>query len=376
MGDAPMTDSRRSALLMPPGVLQPFPLRFRRDDLHVMAFFEGHPQYGAVEAMIRSRADSGYSIRAILTRHDQSQIDHINDDALLAAFRGTERERYHREIALEAESSATGRRARLEFLSSAGERVVLDLVTVGQPDVKQGGLSDPGRHSPNSSLPLMWRGASTLAGARTKVTIDEVEYPVPVKLRAGTFIAHEGYYTEPHSMGVIRAGTVSTRLLKKPDRLEVGAEWLLQSDDREMAYRVTAVGADGMLRIARLDGSGEIITAHAVEDRLAVTRISLPADAGRVDGLVLAFDRDAGFSLSIEGEPDVVTGRVHVEEGTDESVIKLSPSHPGWAADRIVRVACSRAGDRMTFVTTIGRCVSKHRAMPATRSIRSTAMRW
>jgi hypothetical protein len=376
MGDAPMTDSRRSALLMPPGVLQPFPLRFRRDDLHVMAFFEGHPQYGAVEAMIRSRADSGYSIRAILTRHDQSQIDHINDDALLAAFRGTERERCHREIALEAESSATGRRARLEFLSSAGERVVLDLVTVGQPDVKQGGLSDPGRHSPNSSLPLMWRGASTLAGARTKVTIDEVEYPVPVKLRAGTFIAHEGYYTEPHSMGVIRAGTVSTRLLKKPDRLEVGAEWLLQSDDREMAYRVTAVGADGMLRIARLDGSGEIITAHAVEDRLAVTRISLPADAGRVDGLVLAFDRDAGFSLSIEGEPDVVTGRVHVEEGTDESVIKLSPSHPGWAADRIVRVACSRAGDRMTFVTTIGRCVSKHPAMPATRSIRSTAMRW
>jgi hypothetical protein len=376
MGDAPMTDSRRSALLMPPGVLQPFPLRFRRDDLHVMAFFEGHPQYGAVEAMIRSRADSGYSIRAILTRHDQSQIDHINDDALLAAFRGTERERYHREIALEAESSATGRRARLEFLSSAGERVVLDLVTVGQPDVKQGGLSDPGRHSPNSSLPLMWRGASTLAGARTKVTIDEVEYPVPVKLRAGTFIAHEGYYTEPHSMGVIRAGTVSTRLLKKPDRLEVGAEWLLQSDDREMAYRVTAVGADGMLRIARLDGSGEIITAHAVEDRLAVTRISLPADAGRVDGLVLAFDRDAGFSLSIEGEPDVVTGRVHVEEGTDESVIKLSPSHPGWAADRIVRVACSRAGDRMTFVTTIGRWVSKHPAMPATRSIRSTAMRW
>ena len=25
------------ALLMPPSVLQPFPLRFRRDDLHVMA---------------------------------------------------------------------------------------------------------------------------------------------------------------------------------------------------------------------------------------------------------------------------------------------------------------------------------------------------
>jgi hypothetical protein len=350
-----MTNSPHSALLMPPGVLQPFPLRFRRDDLHVMAFFEGHPQYEAVEAMIRSRADGGYSIRAILTRHDQSQIDHINDDALLAAFRGTDRERCYREIALEAESSANGRRARLEFRSSADERVVLDLVTVGQPDVKRGGLSDPGMHSLSSSLPLMWRGASTLAGPQTKVTIDEVEYPVPVKLRAGPFIAHEGYYTEPHSMGVIRAGTVSTRLLKKPDRLEVGAEWLFQLDDRDIAYQVTACGADGMLQIAQLDDSGEIITAHAVEDRLAVAQIHLPADAGPPAGLVLAFDRDAGFSLSIEGEPDVVTGRVQIENGPEEPVISLSPLHPGWAAGRIVRVACSRAGDRTTFVTTIGR---------------------
>jgi hypothetical protein len=342
------------ALLMPPGVLQPFPLRFRRDHLHMMAFFEGHPEYEAVEAMVRVHVDGNHSIRAIITRHDQSQIDHINDDALLADLRGADRERCRREIALETESSATGRRARLEFLSSAGERVVLDLVTVGQPDVKQGGLSDPGRHSSNSSLPLMWRGASTLASPRAKVTIDDAEYPVPVKLRAGTFIAHQGYYTEPHSMGVIRAGTVSTKLLKQPDRLEVGAQWLLQGDDGEMAYRVATLGADGALQIAKLDGSGEIITAHAVEDRLAVTQIHLPAEAGPPDGLVLAFDHDAVFSFSIAGEPDVVTGRVHVENGTDDPVITLSPLLPGWAADRIVRVTCSRAGDRMTFVTTIG----------------------
>jgi hypothetical protein len=346
--------SIESSWRMPPDVLQPFQLRFRQDDLHVMAFFEGHPEYEAVEAMIRVQADHGYSIRAIITRHDQSQIDHINDDVLLVDFRGTDRVRCRRKVDLELESSAERRRARLEFLSLAGECVVLDVVTVGQPDVKRGGLSDPGRHSATSSLPLMWRGATTLAGPRTKITIDDVEYPVPVKVRAGAFVAHEGYYTERHSMGVIRAGTATARLLKKPDRIEIGAEWVLQHDEHETAYRVTALGADRALHIAKLDGSGEIITAHAIEDRLAVTRISLPAKAGPTDGLVLAFDRNAGFSLSMEGQQEIVSGRVHLAEGADGSVISLRPLQPGWAVDRIVRAACLRDGDQMKFVTTIG----------------------
>jgi hypothetical protein len=342
------------ALVLPPDVLQPFPLRFRRDDLHVMAFFEGHPEYEAVEAMIQVRADRGKSIRAIITRHDQSQIDHVNDDALLSALRGTERARCRREIDLELEASTEGRRARLQFLSSAGERVVLDVITVGEPDVKRGGLSDPGGHSASSSLPLMWRGATTLAGPRTKVTIDDVEYAVPVKLRAGAFVAHEGYYTERHSMGVIRTGTVSARLLKKPHRLEVGAEWRFQHDDYETIYRVTALGAGGVLHITRLEGAGEMIIAHAIEDRLALTRISLPAEAGPTEGLVLAFDRDAGFGLSMEGQQDIVSGRVDLAEGPEGSVISLRPLQPGWTVNRMVRVACSSDGDQLRIVTTIG----------------------
>ena len=341
------------SLLMPPGIIQPFALRFRRDDLHVMAFFEGHPEYEAVEAMVELRADGANAIRAIVTRHDQSQIDYVNDDALLANFRGTDRACCRRKIELKIEQTDAGRRVRLEFLSQAGERIVLDVVTTGQPDARRGGLSDPGGHSASSSLPLMWRGASTLAGPRTKVTIDDVGYPVPVKIRTGAFIAHEGYYTERFSMGVIRAGTVTTRLLKEPDRLEVGAEWILRHDEYETAYQVTALAADGTLHIANLDGS-ESLNAHAIDGRLAVTRISLPAEAGQTEGLVLAFDRDAGFGLSIEGQPDVVSGRVHMAERRDGSVISLSPLQPGWAVDRIVRVTCSTDGDQMRIVTTIG----------------------
>jgi hypothetical protein len=341
------------ALLMPQGILQPFPLRFRRDDLHVMAFFNGHPEYEAVEAMIQLHPESGNSVRAIITRHDQTQIDLVNDDALLAAYRGSDRECYRCQIASHVESLADRRRARLEFLSQSGERIVLDVVSAGQPDDKRGGLTDPGGHSAGSALPLMWRGASTLVGPATKVTIDNVEYPVPEKIRAGPFVAHEGYYTERHSMGAIRSGTVTARLLKKPDRLHVGAEWVLQHDEYETVYRVTALGADGALSIAKLDGTGEMITAHAIEDGLAVTRISLPAEVGPTDGLVLAFDRDT-FSLSIEGQQAIVSGRVDLAEGPDGLVISLRPLQPSWAMVRIVRIACLGDGDQMRLVTTIG----------------------
>jgi len=339
---------------MPPGVLQPFALRFRRDDLHVMAFFEGHPSYEAVEAMIRYEAGGRYCIRAILTRHDQSQIDHINDDGLFAAFQGTARERYRREVDLHLEPSGAGRRARLEFVSMQGEHIVLDLVTVGQPDVKRAGLTDPGGHSAHSSLPLMWRGASTLADPRTCVTIDGVAYRVPVKLRTATFVAHEGYYTEGHSMGVIRAGTVDLQLLRAPDRINVGAEWTYREGERETVYRVTALGADGLLRIAKLDDSGEIVAGHLIGDRFEVTRIVLRDDADATDRFALAFDRNAGFSVSIEGQQDILRGHVHTVAEADGLSVSLSPVQPLWATHRTVRVRCSGVGDRLRFVTTIG----------------------
>jgi len=87
-------------IVLPPGLLQPFLLRFRREDLHIMAFFSGHPDYEAVEAMIRYRGDGTPSIRAILTRHDQSQIDHVNDDDLSAEGHGVARQTCRRDIAL------------------------------------------------------------------------------------------------------------------------------------------------------------------------------------------------------------------------------------------------------------------------------------
>lgn len=341
-----------AGIVLPPGLLQPFLLRFRREDLHIMAFFSGHPDYEAVEAMIRYRGDGTPSIRAILTRHDQRQIDHVNNDDLSAEGHGVTRQTCRRDIALAVDALPGRRHARLEFDSHAGEPVVLDITTAGEPDPRRGGISDPGSHSPNTSLPLMRRRASVLAGPQTAVFVGGKRFEVPVKISSRPFVAHEGYFTEGHIFGAIRAGTISYRQKTSPARMAVGEQWTLESDGRVIVYRIESRGPDGKLRIARADAPGESIEAFAIGDGLRVTRIGYLADGRREGGLDLAFEEAGRFGLAMEGET-IVSGSAAAKRQARATVIALSPTQPAWAAAREVRVTCSRDGDLVTAATTI-----------------------
>jgi hypothetical protein len=347
-------DASGPGIVLPPGLLQPFLLRFRREDLHIMAFFSGHPDYEAVEAMIYYRDDGTPSIRAILTRHDQLQIDHVNDDGLSAEGLGVSRETCRRDIALAVEALPGRRHARLEFISHAGEPVMLDITTTGEPDQKRGGVSDPGSHSPNTSLPMMRRRASTLAGPQTGVFIGGKRFEVPVKIRSGPFVAHEGYFTEGHTFGAIRAGTVAYRLKTQPARMAVGEQWVFDSDGRTIVYRIEDHGPGGKLRIASEDSRSELIEAFAAGDGLRITRIGYLADRISREGLELVFDEAGCFSLAMDGET-IVSGSAEIARDATTTMVSLSPAQPDWAVARLVRVACSRDGDLLTATTTIGR---------------------
>jgi len=75
---------------VPPDVrsfIQPFILTFDRNEDQVIVFLANHPVFEAVEVMVTRRAGQQPLLRAIITRHDKSQIDHIND-VQLARDRG------------------------------------------------------------------------------------------------------------------------------------------------------------------------------------------------------------------------------------------------------------------------------------------------
>jgi hypothetical protein len=270
----------------------------------------------------------------------------------MAEARGVARHTVRRAIGLILSEPPGCRQALLEFFSHAGENVVLDITTLGEPGPRRAGVSSPGNHSPNSSLPLMLRRASALAAPQTRVLIDGRRFDVPVKLRIGASIAHEGYYTEGHIFGVVRAGVVKWRLRARPDRFAVGAEWVYEEECTVVSYRIQAREGDGRLSIVRGDGA-EVISASVADDGLHIHEIVKHADGSAGEGLRLSIDDARCFRLALDGE-DIVAGAVESHGSAEARVVTLVPSSPDWAQPRRISVRCTREGDVLTARTTIG----------------------
>jgi hypothetical protein len=336
----------RSGLLLPPGVVQPFFLRFDPDDWHVMALLDGHPTYEAVEAMVRARPEGGWTIRAIITRHDGRQTDHVNDPALLAAMRGARREVVKREIAFAIDAAGPRPAARVTFVSAAGEPIELNVFGLGPPDPRGAGLSDPGTHSADASLPLMWRRASALAAEGTNTLVAGRRYEAPARMLRPGLTAREGYLTAGHSMGVIRAGEVETQLLRAPrGEIAPGDAWAFEAEGESVVWRVTERTTTRDLLVERQGAAREVLSARQQGDRLELFAVAVPDR----DGMVLMLE-NGRFELGVAGQSALIRGQVE----TDGSVVTLRPESPEWAVSRPVRVAMARRDETITITTTIG----------------------
>src|SRR5689334_5041345 len=156
-----------------PSFVPPVGVEFRREDSHVIAFLVGHPEYEAVEAFVSRPSGAPALLRAILTRHDKTQVDHVSDPAIARRASAPSRSIVATYVHYD-ETSHDGRpRARLAFTSFRGERVVLEVAAATPPTPAFGGLTDPEGHAPDV-LPIMWRDASAIAGPGTRCLIDDV----------------------------------------------------------------------------------------------------------------------------------------------------------------------------------------------------------
>ena len=296
---------RPSALRLPAGVVQPFNLAFAPDDLHVMAFFTSHPEYEAVEAMIRYRESRPPLVRAILTRHDQSQVDHLNDDRLRNA-RVDQRERVFGDIECLVENAASFRRVIVRFRSFRGEAVALDVTSLGLPDPTRGGLTDPGSHSSQTSLPMMVRTASTLAAPTSRVLIDGTSLPIPARIAVGgQTIAMEGYFSERHYMAAFRSGLHVLELIDEPHRFKVGEGWVYRSDGGLSTYRIVRTSTCGDIEVTRSDSRVEMIRARIVDREIEPIVITVRHADNTQHHVSLTFSDDA-FAIAMGGGGDLV----------------------------------------------------------------------
>jgi len=337
-------------ILLPPSLVHPFDLRYVADDVHVIAFFGGHPQYECVEAMLSARADGTFAARAILTRHDQTQIDHVNDDALLAmAASQTDRPLVRRDIDVTLDLAARLPLAEVRFDSRAGEPVVLRIVCASPPDAARGGLTDPGTHALGNSLPIMLRVASAMAAPSSAVSIGGVACAIPEKVRAGPhFVAHDGYFTRRFHMAALRNGTRTMGIVRQPSAFAVGERWEYASPQGDRAYEIVSCDAERRLVIASTTGPQETVRVQCHADGLHLHEVVLHSPRERTEGVAIGFAPDGAFAIRVDALASAVSGQAR-QARADE--LTLRPEQPAWAARRPLHVGWRQVGAQLTIDT-------------------------
>jgi len=350
--------------------IQPFNLYFHYYELHVMLYFVEHPEYEAVEGMINLQNDGKPLVIATITRHDQTQIDHVNDQKIMEEMKkvsSNSREICYTPIEFCQDEEKGKPHVILKFTSFKGENIVFDLYAAGKPSPKHGGLIDPERHAEESALPIMWRKESTLASSKSKITFDKKNYEIPVKISIPIFFKGlKGYYTEGFSIGIVTTGETILELVQSPKRIEAGGKWIYKKGKDELVYEIMERNGDQVI-IQKSSRVSEIINAQIVNGHLEIEDIKLMSNSGRKEEFTIKFnpflpdmtalsdgqELVSNFSISINEHRSLVTGKIALKKQTDKIVLSLNPEQPNWAIKRSIQTTITKEEDKYHLKSTI-----------------------
>lgn len=187
-----------------------FPISYINYNYHIMLYFEGHPEYEAIESMMYKNIDNQLIIRTILTYHNQTQIDFINDEETFMKMKQSSglRNICYTNTAYEIKEDINKPNFKIAFINPlTNEKITYKVSCAGKLSNKYGKLTDPGNHSLSTSFPIMYRDRSTLANKKSYISINDIIYKVPIEVNKSPFFKGlKGYVSDGFQMVAIRAG--------------------------------------------------------------------------------------------------------------------------------------------------------------------------
>lgn len=348
-------------------IVQPFPIHFNCNDYHIILFLKDHPEYEAVEAMIKESGDGPF-IRAIITCHDQSQIDHINNYETVKMLKNKRRNRKVCYTPIHYVRTEENEKMHLlmRFTSYKREDIALDFYAAAKASHKHCDLIDPLGHSIHVSLPIMRPEKTTLAASKSKAVINGITYKAPVKVWIPfLFKGMKGFYSELFHIGVLRAGNEHIKVTNVPTSLSVGEKWVYTFGKQPFAYEITNVQHNNIT----LQSQNETVEAEIADGDFKIKKISVfsTSKEKRYYEFFITFNPGvlispitakpengvSDFSISIDRHLSLITGKVHIERKINSVQLLLIPSHPEWAAQRPVLTKIRKQGDVFILDTKI-----------------------
>jgi hypothetical protein len=321
--------------------VNPFNIFFEKYDIHVMLYFLDHPKYESIEAMIH---ESEYTqIRLILTMHDQSQIDYLNNqDAVNKILSdGIRRETHFADI--EYIRGIIGRKPEVSigFMTIDEEKFEFYVSCASPPSKSHAGLTNPEGHSADTTFPIMYREMSSLASEKSSVIIDGKSYEIPILVNIPLFFKGlKGYYSEKFKLAVIRTGEQTIEIIQSPSAIEPGEKWVYKNGNDLTEYVIGSID-DTTFTIT---SGPTVIHCIAISNQIGILSITtFPSNCD--DGtMVIQFESPVFSSPSIQGETafrintdnheDLVTGKFIYGNTQQTQVFVLIPDNPKWARKR------------------------------------------
>ncbi|OJH39707.1 hypothetical protein BON30_19750 [Cystobacter ferrugineus] len=330
----------------------------------MIALLANHPEYDAIEVMVTRRTGKPPLLRAIISQLDGTQIDFINDKEMARERAAvlTGRQTLYRPMQYEEGERNGLPTMRLRFTSHQGERIVLSFEAFSPPSPELGGFINPGEHSADASLPVMWANASAFANPSSQVTVDGVSYQLRPAPQPGALLF---IYSTDFLIGVLREGELGLWLAWAPRRLAVGERWLYWDNLRNL-HQYEIVGIDGgLLTLHKTTTSSflpeEILTVQRVEGKFLLRSVRATGRLGKQEdippapqGFTLRLSTEEGFSLSTDEHENLVTGTASREVRGITTTWTLLPVDPPWTQSRTVRASVSRYGPWHHIENTIG----------------------
>ncbi|MFY0574812.1 hypothetical protein ACN28S_10995 [Cystobacter fuscus] len=225
---------------------------------------------------------------------------------------------------------------RLRFTSHEGERIVLSFEAFSPPTPEQGGFINPGNHSEDSSLPVMWANTSAYAHPSSQVTVEGIAYQLRPAPQPGALLF---VYSEDFLIGVIREGQLGLWLAWAPKRVAVGERWLYW-DNLHNLHQYEIIGIEGdVLTLHKTTTSSflaeEILTVQRVEGQFLLRSIRNTGRLGRrqdvppaPQGFTLRLSTEEGFWLSTDERENLVRGTTSRQVSGNRTTWTLLPMDP------------------------------------------------
>jgi hypothetical protein len=323
---------------------------------HVIAFFEGHETYECVEAFIYTmkNKDDTHAFRAIMTKHDNTQEDYFNSEVLYNTRKKT-KTRITRPANLTEGIFRVDKEKDyiLTFKLKSGEEIAIVYIGMDKPTSQYAGMTDPGGHSPNGGLPIMFRDTSSIGTEHSYVRIDKIKYKIAIDKAISKppfFIGYATFFSIGYSM----------MILPTFKEMNIPLNKYAFNESQNLSYNIISDHLKEEISFTKTtNGIAEIVSITCTSEfspKGAYGRLTFNPPFPNIYAMKQGTQTTVRFATSFDTSgPEEVYGDITIKKMTaDTATLFLTPKYPGWAKDkRAMRYTISITDDNVVISTTM-----------------------